>query len=370
MKKTKICSIVLVCLLVIISVAGIVVHINNKRNFKGGSQESYMATVVMKGFEFKIPDKYMATYDENMGLMYWNIDHFDMMIDVEEGDYKADVSDKLDEINKLMLDELVVVKPYSQITIDGKSYTYLLYYNEGIPTIHCYTQADDNNLFSIMILCNEMAMIKPQSEKEIMVECEKLLSIADSITSTAKPTDKENSPSGEVFVGEEAYELLYSDVELNLSDKYIAKDYVQGISTKTKVNFGVKENYYCTGSKSKDDIYYLKLYGDYNGNLITVHLHEKDNYDIKSVMEEGCDKWTDGKSTVYEYNINERKVYYYTYETEVVEDNEIVTEYNYISITDLGDGYVYLIEGNGISNDMINPDYYKNFYDVNLEKNQ
>ena len=193
MKKRKLINVIIICIIAILSLAGVIIHINNKRNFKSSNNEQYMAKIVMKGFELSIPDRYMATYDGDMGLMYWNNDHFDMMIDVEDGEYNEDIIDKLDEINRLMESELVVVRPYSEMTIDGKSYTYMLYYDAGIPTIHCYTMADDMHLYSVMVLCNEMSMIKPQTEQEIKEECEQLIKIADSIIRTSNPTDKPNS---------------------------------------------------------------------------------------------------------------------------------------------------------------------------------
>ncbi len=364
--------IIIFSIVAILCVAGTVIHINNKTNFKSNNQEQYMATIVMKGFELKIPDRYMATYDESIGLMYWSNDYFDMMIDVEAGDYEKDVTDKLGEINELMETELVVVRPYSEITIDGKSYTYMLYYDAGIPTIHCYAKADEDDLFSVMVLCNEMAMVKPQSDEEIRIDCEELISIADSIIRTSKSTDKDNSPSGEVFVGNEAYEHLYSEVELNLSHKYIEHDYVQGISTKAKANYSVKNGYYCTGSKNKDGIYYMKLYGDYNDNIVSVYIEEKDNlnYDILSTIKEGCEKWTGDTSVVSEYKLNDYNIYYYTYLSDYIYENEQIIQYNYVSMLDLGDGYVYVVEGNGVSNELSNPEFYKDFYNVNLEKTQ
>lgn len=371
MKKSKVILFIIIGLIVILSIIGTVIHINNKRNFKSDNTEQYMATIVMKGFQLRIPDKYMATYDESIGLMYWNNEHFDMLIDVEIGDYNKDIVDELESINAMMKLDLVVVIPYNEITIDGKSYTYMLYYDEGIPTLHSYTIADDGKMYEIMVLCNEMAMIKPQSEQEIRTECEELMWIAHSIIKTSKATDEDDSPSGEVFVGKESYESLYSEVQLNFSDIYIENDYVQGISTKTKAKYSVKENFYCTGSKSKDDIYYLKIYSDYNDNLITVYIEEKDNlyYDLYSIVTEGSIKWT-RDSTVYDYNINDFTVYYYTYLVEYIEDNEKVIECNYVSMVDLGEGYVFVVEGKGTSEDIKNPEYYKDFYNVNLEKTQ
>ena len=372
MKKRKLINVIIICIIAILSLAGVIIHINNKRNFKSSNNEQYMAKIVMKGFELSIHDRYMATYDEDMGLMYWNNDHFDMMIDVEDGEYNEDIIDKLDEINRLMESELVVVRPYSEMTIDGKSYTYMLYYDAGIPTIHCYTMADDMHLYSVMVLCNEMSMIKPQTEQEIKEECEQLIKIADSIIRTSNPTDKPNSLSGEVFVGKESYENLYSEVELNLSDKYIDHDYIEGISTNTKVNYGVKQQYYCTGSKSKEGVYYLKMYGDYKGNIITVYLNEYDeiNYNVQDIIEEGCKEWTDDNSIVREYKCGDYTLYYYTYVSEYIENNEAVVEYNFVSMVDLGDGYLYIVEGNGDNLDIMNPEFYKDFYDVNLEKTQ
>jgi len=293
------------------------------------------------------------------------------MIDVEAGNYNQDVVGNLDELNTMMESELKVVVPYNEISIDGRRYTYMLYYDAGIPTLHCYTMADEENLFAVMVLCNEMAMIKPQSEYEIKAECEELIGIADSIIKTSVTSDKEDSPSGEVFVGKESYESLYSEVQLNVSEKYIPHDYVQGISTLAKLHYDVKENYYCSGSKSKEGIYYLKFYGDYKDNLITVKIEEKTtlDYDLCAIIEEGCKTWTKD-SQVYQYVIGDNICYYYTYQVEYVENNNVFSEYNYVSAMDLGEGYIMIVEGKGQSEDINNPDFYKDFYNVNLEKTQ
>ena len=372
MKKSKIMVAVVSLLLVVLCLVGIIVHFNNKKNFKSNMQESYMATIVMKGFELKIPDKYMATYDSEIGLMYWNYEHFDMMIDVAEGDFKQDVLTQIDVFNITMEGELNVLRPYSEFSVDGRSYVYMLYYEAGVPTIHCYTKADEDYLFEIMILCNEMAIIKPQTDQEIRIHCEDLIAEADSIIRTSKATDKPDSASGEVLIGAKAYGNLYEDVEINMSDKFIPKDYVQGISTKAKAEFDIKQDYYCTGSKSKDEAYYLKFYSDYEDTLITVYIQEKfdTKFELNTNMEEGCSKWGDEESYVEEYTVGDNTFYYYHFYNEYVEEDHIVQEYNFVAATDLGDGFVYFIEGKGAGDFINNPEFYKDFMNVNLSKTQ
>lgn len=372
MKKSKIIVAVISFLLIVLCIIGVALHFNNKKNFKSNNQESYMATIVMMGFELKIPDKYMATFDSEMGLMYWNYEHFDMMIDVAELRYEEEISAKIDEYNEVMGEELVVLRPYSEFTIDGKSYIYMLYYEAGVPTIHGYTKADNDSVFEIMVLCNEMAVIKPQTDEEIRLKCEELIGEADSIIRTAKATDREDSPSGEVLIGAKAYENLYEEVEINMSDKFIATDYVQGIATKATANFKIKQDYYCTGSKAKDEVYYLKFYSDYNGTLVTVYIQEKDSasYNLKTNIEEGCSKWGDESSYVGEYVVEDNTFYYYSFCNEYVEEGKSVKEYNFVAATDLGDGYVYFIEANSDFEDKNNPEFYKDFMNVNLSKPQ
>ena len=366
MKKSRIILVVVSVLIIIVSIIGISVHINNKKNFKSKSQEKYMATIVMKGFELNIPDKYMATYDPDMGLMYWNNDEFNMMFDVVAGDYEEDICNCIDELNDIMEEELAIIRPYSVFTINGKSYIYMLYYEEGLPTIHCYTKADSERIFEVMVLCDEMAIIKPQTDEEIRLQCEELIAIADSVLSTSKPTDKDDSPAGEVFVGAEAYEQLYSEVEINVSDKYIDHDYIQSINKDVKINFGVKENYYCTGSKSKDGVNYLKFYSDYDGTMITVYLVEKYglDYSVKSHMEEGCKKWAGDNSQVLDCLVNDHLYYYYTYETKIVEDNKLITKNNFVAACDMGDGLVYIIECGSDKKEVTYPDFYRDFMNV------
>ena len=314
----------------------------------------------------------MATYDSEIGLMYWNYEHFDMMIDVAEGDFKQDVLTQIDVFNITMEGELNVLRPYSEFSVDGRSYVYMLYYEAGVPTIHCYTKADEDYLFEIMILCNEMAIIKPQTDQEIRIHCEDLIAEADSIIRTSKATDKPDSASGEVLIGAKAYGNLYEDVEINMSDKFIPKDYVQGISTKAKAEFDIKQDYYCTGSKSKDEAYYLKFYSDYEDTLITVYIQEKfdTNFELKTNMEEGCSKWGDEESYVEEYTVGDNTFYYYHFYNEYVEEDHIVQEYNFVAATDLGDGFVYFIEGKGAGDFINNPEFYKDFMNVNLSKTQ
>jgi len=51
-------------------------------------------------------------------------------------------------------------------------------------------------------------------------------------------------------------------------------------------------------------------------------------------------------------------------------DSGFFSEYNYVSAMDLGEGYIMIVEGKGQSEDINNPDFYKDFYNVNLEKTQ
>ncbi len=370
MKKSKLIMIIAGVILVIIGIVGVIIHFHNKNNYMNNEEEKYIATVAMEGFQLKIPDEYMATYDSELGLMYWDYDYFDMLIDVVPGDYDSDIRDNKDGLNSLMTSELNVIRPFSEFTIDGRSYVYMLYYDAGVPTLHCYTEADDENIFEIIVLCNEMAVLKPQTDYEIKGECEELILIAHSILRTSEPTDKADSEAGEVYIGAKAYENLYSEVELNLSDKYIAHDNIMGISTKARVNFDVKQDFYCTGSKSKDDACYLKLYSDYNDTLVTVYLLEKDvtAYDVKKDIKEGCRRWGDEASYVAEYVSGEHTFYYYTYYEEYVEEEQLVEEYNFVAMADLGDGYVYTVECNSSFEDINNPDFYMDFFNVNLVK--
>lgn len=371
MKKTKILVAVLGLLFVVMCTVAVVIHFNNKKNFKA-NPEKYMASIAIKGYEMKIPDKYSVTVDSDFGIMYWDYDNFDMMIDIAELSYDEDVYDKMDELNELMSEELDVIRPYSEFTIDGKSYIYMIYYNEGVPTIHGYSRADDNKAFELMVLCYEMELVKPQTDDEIRVMCEKLIGEADSIIRTAKKTDKTDTPSGEVIIGAEAYENLHKEVEINMSDKFIDHDFVQGVTTKATANYKIKQDYYCTGSKTKEDICYLKYYSDYKGTLVTVCLKEKDNatYNVKKEIEEGCKNWGDDTSIVEEYVVGTNKFYHYSYSDEYAEEDRLVKTYKYVSAADLGNGYIYYIGVKGETEDVNNPEFCKEFMDVNLSKPQ
>ena len=119
-------------------------------------------------------------------------------------------------------------------------------------------------------------------------------------------------------------------------------------------------------------ICYLKYYSDYKGTVVTVCLKEKDNatYNVKKEIEEGCKNWGDDTSIVEEYVVGTNKFYHYSYSDEYAEEDRLVKTYKYVSAADLGNGYIYYIGVKGETEDVNDPEFCKEFMDVNLSKPQ
>ena len=345
MKKIKVAFIVLAAFLVGgITAIGLIIHFNNKQNTEDSSE--YMAIVVMEGFELDIPNKYMATLNTEGVLMYWVEDDFYINITVSEGSYKEEVVGGIGELQSMMAAELEVKKPYREFAIEGNSYVYMLYEDEGLPIIHGFKEADDNHVFEIVILCYGMEMFKPMSSELIEKDCEELIIIADTILSTARTTDKDNTYTGEIFVGDGAYEDYYNEMELYLSIEYVDNDTILYDGNDKNVKYGIEGNFYLIGEIGKDN-YSCKVYSNDEENIIVRAIVDetmKEATDLKLLMEESSSQWGDAESSVEEVLVGEHTYYYYTYLNSYLGEDGVIDEYIMIASTRLSDGAIYRIE--------------------------
>ncbi len=218
--KLKI-ALVFLCVFLIGGITTFAVLVSIGRDDKGEAPhiDEYMATIVMKGYELSIPNQYKATILDTLGLMYWEEDYFDMYIIMEEGSYeeiKAALGNFTQEDYEV--EGLEIIIPYKEIAIDGRTYIYMLYKDSERLMINCYSEIDDKMVCQVMLDCKELKNQGSRDVHELMLGGEELLIIADNILSTAKPTDKEDTAPGTVYMGQDVYEEWIGDQKIELEE--------------------------------------------------------------------------------------------------------------------------------------------------------
>ncbi len=189
----------------------VIFSVTDKSSADGNEKEKYMTTVVVDGYEFSIPNQYKATILDDMGLMYWDEEYFDMLISVSCQEYEA-----LNE-EELLQEGMTIVVPFKELAIDGRLYSYMLYRDNEDWILLCYSNVQAGVCFEAMVFC--YAMDENLNDTEALERsCEEMILIADKIISTARKTDREDTAAGEVFFGQDVYQELIEEQRIDIEE--------------------------------------------------------------------------------------------------------------------------------------------------------
>ncbi len=190
----------------------------SKDDSNNEAEIKYMATVVVDGYELKIPDQYRATILEDVGLLYWDKGHFYMYIFMGDGNYD-ELKDSLEEYtdDDYQKNNLDVIIPYREIAIDGRAYIYMVFESDGETMINCYHPLNEGVICQVMIGCYDISYNDEDGDMEkFKLDIEKMILLSDKIVSTAKPTKEEDTPPGEVYLGQDVYKEWLEEQRIDI----------------------------------------------------------------------------------------------------------------------------------------------------------
>jgi transcriptional regulator with XRE-family HTH domain len=359
--KTDIAAILIVVILACILALALV--LNRKANSSKETEISYMGTVVLDGFEINIPDKYAAAVYEDVGLSYFDSDTFEMGISVVDGSYYETLED-LENMSGQISDWFTLLEPFSEITVNGHSYIYCVYVDEGETILLAYKAADDEHSFEIMVRCLLIDQLRFQTEDELKVEYEGFMSTADTLLGDAKATDKEDTPTGTTFVSAH----MYSDLKVEYPEGFEAEDALCDDAGNEWVKFQVEDDYYRYAEEYRKDCYSMKVYENLDENVVVTLIAEEQS-EIKTyaqkLMLDGTSKWTGGRAEVKSIDVEGRTIYYYTYTVPYVSMDEELEKYYLEAAVDLDDGRIYRVSGYSEDNEKaLNIENYMKFLEI------
>lgn len=312
------------------------------------SESDYMGTVVLDGFEIKIPNKNMAAIVEGVGLSYCDEGSFEMGISVVDGSYDETLNE-LDSLDRDIGEWFKLKKPFEEIAIDGRSYFYCVYEDEGETILLAYKKADEERSFEIMVRCLVIDLMKYQTEKELIREYESFILIADSLLKDVEPTNAENTPVGKTFVADD----MYSKLQVELPEEFSPKGALYDESGNKLVGYQVEENFYMIAQEINPHYYSMKVYSNEDRDIktvISVSDFEKSDLDAEKMMLEGSEDWTDSLAEVQSTDINGKTVYYYTYTDTYMYMGEELEKYYFEAAVDLDSGAIYRISASSMEN--------------------
>ncbi len=310
--------------------------------------DNFMATVVLNGVEMDITNKYKATIIEDMGLMYWEEDSFDMLISIEDGKY----NELREDINKedLTMSDLEGCReliPFTEIAIDGRSYIFMLYEDSGDLIMYAYSDMggsiSGNKMFQIIVYCYDMKRLRAQSKEELARNCEKLLLISDSVILTARPTDKEDTLAGELYVSDEEYEELLSSISMSTNNEVITEDSLMDDKANTLVTYDVAEGFYYSGELYNINNQPLKIYNNYNDDICAKAYIDYSDLSAKEYISHGVTIWGDENTKMQNISVGVYEFWYYSYSRNYIYEGEAVVENYLVAATKLDKERIYCV---------------------------
>ncbi len=323
----------------------------------------YMGTVVLDGFAIPIPNKYIATVDDEVGLSYCDKGTFEMSISVAEGSYELTMQE-MDSLSADIDEWFELKKPFDELAVDKASYIYCVYEDEGETVMLAYKKADAEHVFEIMVRCLAVDWMRYQTEAELTREYESYILIADSLLNQAKPTDEENTPSGVTYVADE----MYADLEMVVTEKFVPEDILYDEAEGRLVTYQVEDNFYLIAQEIKSDNYSMKTYCDTDRDIkvtVVADGNQRSDMNARKLMTEGRDIWTDLEMEVESMEINGNTFYYYAYTEEYLLMDEPCEKYYFEAATDMKDGMIYRLSASSeTSKDALNIDTYLKFLTI------
>lgn len=331
--------------------------------------DNYVAYVVIDGFEIPIPDKYMAAVYEGVGLSYCDKSSFEMGISVVDGSYGETVQD-LDSMNEQISEWGVLKKEFTEISVGGRDYAYCVCVNEGETILLAFKEADSTHSFQIMVRCLKIDNMKFQSAQELQQEYDFLILTADTLLANAKPTNKENTPSGATFVAAD----MYGGMHVELPNKFIAHDILYDSAENQLVGYGVEDNFYMIGREVYPHYYSMKVYENEEKDILAVVLVDESQPSgmcAQDMMREGATLWIDESELpeVKSIQKGEHTFYYYTYNEAYDVRGEARVKYHFEAAADLEDGKIYRITAQSdVSADACDINTYAKFMDIEADR--
>jgi len=154
MSKKRTVMIVIVAFLVGVIAACSAILILSKREISGGSYEDetdYMGTVVIDGYEIRIPNQYKAAVDDDdLGLVYSDNGTFEMSISVLDASYDSTVRE-LDSLDESLCAWAKLMEPFRELAVGQNAYIYGVYEDEGDIMLLAYRKANEEQVFKMTI---------------------------------------------------------------------------------------------------------------------------------------------------------------------------------------------------------------------------
>ncbi len=345
-KRWKIILLLFVSFLMGVIVA--IIALMQRHNDEDNQTENYMATVVLNGVEMDVTNKYKATIIEDMGLMYWEEESFDMLISLEEGSY----NELREEISRedFTMSELEGCReliPFTEIAIGGRSYIYMLYEDSGDLIIYAYSDVgesiSDNKIFKIIVYCYGMERLRTQSMDELARDCENLLLISDSVISTARPTDKDDTLAGELYVSDEEYDKLLSSISISTNNEVITEDSLLDNKGNKLVTYEVADGFCYSGELYNTNNQPLKIYDNYNDDIYAKVYIDYSDLSAKEYVSHGATIWGDKNTNLKNISVGVYEFWYYSYSRNYIYEGEAVVENYLVAATKLDKERIYCV---------------------------
>ena len=346
MSRKKIAVIVAIAFMigVIVTLSALLIFRKHEMSADGNIDNTdYMGIAVVDGFAIPIPNQYMAMVDPEIGLSYADNKTFEM------------------EISGVGWFRLM--KPFDELAVDGNSYIYCVYEDEGEIVLLAYKEADTEHVFEIMVRCLGIDRMKYQTEEELIREYESYILIADSMLRGAKPTDEEDTPAGTTYVAAE----MYTDLQVVVTETFVSQDALYDEADRMLVSYQISDNFYLMAQEIKPGNYSAKVNQETERDIIVTVVggHRHSDMDVQKVMAEGAAIWADAGAEVKSIEINGKIVYYYSYTEKYQAMDETCEKYYFEAATDMKNGTIYRVSARSeVSPDALDIDTYVKFLTI------
>lgn len=338
------------------------IGIHNSKKADKKIEKDYIGTICISGVEIYVPDAYIAITSRQEGtVIYYDDSTFYMGIQVIEGEYEKS-EDTLQSWTDIYGETINITKPFVEFSIDGRSYSYCVWDNAGDIWMVVCTEIDDTRMFRAHIRCDALNQIRPQFEEESIYEYERLILILDELLKDAKPTEKEDTPAGEILFGKYVTEQLNFNIETTFYDT----GYLEDVNGNEVVSYGVEDGFYMI-SQLKHSNYTSNTYATEDLSLrATVVSYDKDiiGSNAKEAILSNYEIYGDEQSAIEEYNMNGYTYYYYDYEEVYYEYDRPVSKYYLEIMVDLNNGFVYRVSVNSKNENDIDVNNFLKFLTV------
>lgn len=307
-----------------------------------------MASVVLNGMEFYIPEGYSCYPDEQSGVLIYK-NNIVIWLGVLDGSYEELLEKKEGFISQAEAKGYTCIAPVAEYQTDTRTYLYFVIDNDGRRQYIIYSPAGANTHISTIVDAPQWTT-------------EEIMKNVDVLVGSARETEKEDTSMQD-------WRSIQSEP---IKREFSASGVVQNEQENIAVSFQIPEEFYEDEAyEDAEQIDSSRSFTNYDANIFATVSLISDTWGMgaENYIRENLLMFATTDLYLKQEIVNGETVYYYFENHAVIYEKSQEQYYNFYALIDLGDGQFYKVEGFSLSNtEALELETYKEFLTIEIER--